>query len=187
MYPDSAPMNWRDVLEEHHLNIVISPLHDKDINPGTSEHKKAHWHVVVAFDNTKTIKQAQEISDSVNGTIPVAVKSMNGMVRYLIHKDNPEKAQYSRDDIINIGNYDIDEAFKCSIDKYNTIGLMIDYIEEHNITEFYKFMLYCKNSNQEWFKQLCDSSYVIREYIKSKRNYIKDCMYGHSVDSEEDE
>ena len=173
MYPDSAPTNWREILVDYHVNIVISPLHNNDVN-ATGEPKKPHWHVVIMFDSVKTIKQAEEISKSVNGTIPIVCQSLNGMIRYLVHKDNPEKAQYSRDDIINIGSYNIDEAFKTSIDKYNTIGAMIDYIEEHDETEFYKFMLYCKDNNQEWFRSLCDSSYVIREYIKSRRNYIKD-------------
>lgn len=185
MYPDSAPANWKEILTNYHINIVISPLHDKDINPTTGEPKKPHWHVILIFDNNKTLRQVQEIADSVNATIPIKCESVNGAIRYLTHIDNPEKAQYLKDDIINIGSFDIDNAFKRSIDKYNTISLMIDYIEEHNETEFYKFMLYCKNNNQEWFKSLCDSSYVIREYIKSRRNYLKDLRYDEYNNDEE--
>lgn len=177
MYPDSAPTNWREILENFHINIIVSPLHDKDINPTTNEPKKPHWHVVLNFDSVKTIKQVEEIANSVKGTKPIKVESINGAIRYFTHIDNPEKAQYKREDITNIGSFDIDEPFKRSIDKYNTIAAMVDYIEAHNETEFFKFFLYCKNNNQEWFKALCDSSYVIREYIKSRRNFIKDITY----------
>lgn len=173
MYPDSAPSNWKDILIDTHVNICVSPLHDKDKNP-TGEDKKPHWHVVVMFDNTKTVKQAEEISSKLNATVPIPVQSVNGMIRYLIHKDNPEKAQYNKEDITVIGFYDIDEAFKNSIDKYNTIGEMIDYIEMNNITEFFMFLKYCREEKEDWFKSLCDSSYIIREYITSKRNYLKD-------------
>lgn len=172
-YPDSAPANWREVLTEHHIDIVISPLHDKDINP-TGEPKKPHWHGALIFDGPKTQAQAQEIVNTVNGTNVIDIKSLNGNIRYFTHIDNPEKAQYNKEDIIVIGSYDIDEAFKKSIDKYNTIGEMIDYIEENNITEFFMFLKYCRDEKDDWFKSLCDSSYIIREYITSKRNYLKD-------------
>lgn len=39
VYPDSAPDNWRDILDELHIPWVESPLHDKDQNP-TGEQKK---------------------------------------------------------------------------------------------------------------------------------------------------
>lgn len=30
-YPDSAPTDWADKLSELHLQIWVSPLHDKDV------------------------------------------------------------------------------------------------------------------------------------------------------------
>ncbi|WP_225354628.1 Rep family protein, partial [Ligilactobacillus murinus] len=46
VYPESAPENWRDLLDEYHVPWVESPLHDKDINPDGTV-KKAHWHVIL--------------------------------------------------------------------------------------------------------------------------------------------
>lgn len=173
-YPDSAPKNWKDILIEHHTDIVISPLHDRDVNP-TGEPKKPHWHCAIIFEGPKTRAQAQEVADSVNGVNVQYIKSLNGDIRYFTHIDNPEKAQYDRADIINIGAFDVDECFKRSIDKYNTISEMLDYIETNNITEFFIFLKYCREEKFDtWFKQLCDNSFIIREYITSKRNYLKD-------------
>lgn len=39
VYPDSAPENWRDILDGQHICWVESPLHDQDVNPGTGEVK----------------------------------------------------------------------------------------------------------------------------------------------------
>ena len=176
MYPDSAPANWNDILNDEHINIVISPLHDKDINPGTEEYKKPHWHVVLIFDSLKSYGQAEEISKKVNGTSPIICQSLNGMIRYLIHKDNPEKAQYKKEDIVNIGSYDLEEAFKNSIDKYLMIKEMIQFIKDNNITEYIDFMEYCANNKfDDWFRLLCDNcSFVIQGVITSNRNKLKD-------------
>ena len=32
VYPDSAPDNWRTILDDFHIEWIESPLHDNDIN-----------------------------------------------------------------------------------------------------------------------------------------------------------
>lgn len=39
LYPESAPENWKDILQETGLSCCVSPLHDKDTNP-TGEAKR---------------------------------------------------------------------------------------------------------------------------------------------------
>ena len=41
VYPESAPENWKSILENEIVPALISPLHDKDIN-ADGEKKKAH-------------------------------------------------------------------------------------------------------------------------------------------------
>ena len=53
VYPDSAPENWRDLLDDQHIAWVESPLHDKDINPTTGEVKKAHYHIAFSFEGLR--------------------------------------------------------------------------------------------------------------------------------------
>ena len=31
VYPESAPTDWLDKLEEEHIQALVSPIHDKDI------------------------------------------------------------------------------------------------------------------------------------------------------------
>ena len=188
-YPDSVPENWKAILEDLHINVIISPLHDKDINPGTEEYKKPHWHVVLIFESLKSFSQAEEVAKSVNGTSPIICQSTNGMIRYLIHIDNPEKAQYSKDDIVKIGSFDVEDAFKNSVDKYLAIRDMIQFIKDNEITEYIDFMDYCSmNKFDDWFRLLCDNcSFVIQGVITSNRNKIKESKENGSYYKEDEE
>lgn len=188
MYPDSMPKNWRDILTDFHITIIISPLHDKDINPDGTP-KKPHYHVLLIFDTVKTKKQAEEISSSVNGTNCIMCQSVNGMIRYTIHKDNPEKAQYDRKDIDVIGSYDVDEAFKNSIDRYIMIKEMIEYIKNNNVTEYIDFMEFCANNKfEDWFKLLCDNcSFVIQGAITSNRHKLKEIAFNGKLYNDDEE
>ena len=95
VYPESAPKNWREILDETHMRWVESPLHDKDFNPdGTF--KKPHWHVMLSADGPITLKAVEKIIEPLNVPAPQKVGSGRGMIRYFIHLDNPEKYQYSR-------------------------------------------------------------------------------------------
>lgn len=40
IYPESAPENWRTLLDEMGEKWIESPLHDKDVNETTNEIKK---------------------------------------------------------------------------------------------------------------------------------------------------
>lgn len=172
VYPDSAPENWRDILDELHVQWAESPLHDKDSDPGTGERKKAHWHVLLNFDSVKTIDQVKDLIKPLNCTIPIAVNSVKGMVRYFAHLDNPDKFQYPVDQIVGHGGIDISDLLRISASaRYAMVNMMIDYVVENSITEFYELMDYARSERYEdWFPLLCDNSaYIVEKYIKSNR------------------
>ena len=108
VYPDSVNENWLFLLDSLHIPICVSPLHDKDFNP-TGEPKKPHYHVVLDFgQNKKSWDQVKSICDLVGGVLAPMddegnceskVPNKRTMTRYLLHLDNPDKAQYSIDDI----------------------------------------------------------------------------------------
>ena len=76
MYPESAPENYIQILNDLHIKWALSPLHDKDINPSTNEPKKAHWHGVLVFESVKSYEQVKAITDSLNATIPQKLNSL---------------------------------------------------------------------------------------------------------------
>ena len=116
VYPDSAKENWeRDLIG---MKYAISPLHNEDKNDdGTI--KKPHWHVVIYFPNKAYLKEVQELSFGLSKVKYVQpVKNICGMIRYLVHMDNPEKAQYKIKDIKTSGGFDINQYLRTSADDF---------------------------------------------------------------------
>ena len=168
VYPESAPKNWQEILSEQFVPAFISPLHDKDINP-TGEAKKPHWHVMLMFDGVKTTEQATEIFNKIGGVGCEVVQSQRGYARYLCHMDNPEKVQYSPEDVRTLCGADYTGSIGLVTDKYKAIGEMIDFCEENGIVSFSELLKYCRMERFDWFRVLCDNGTVVmKEYLKSK-------------------
>lgn len=177
VYPESAPENWRDIIDEYHVEWVESPLHDKDVN-GDGELKKPHIHVGMFFAGNKTFEQVEAITKSVNAPIPQRCHSMKALVRYFAHLDNPEKAQYSVEDIRGHGGVDVAEMLRpSSSERYTIIRDILAYIRENGITEFQDILDYASAEHfDDWFPLLCDNSaYVVGQYIKSCRYRYATC------------
>ena len=173
VYPDSAPSDWRDYLDSLHIEWVESPLHEFDINPGTGEIKKPHWHVLLLFGSVKTYEQVCEVIAPLNCPIPQRCFSVKGNIRYMVHMDNPDKYQYKISDIVAHGGYDIANAFKPSAsERYTIIRDMCAYVRANDICEFQDLVDYAMEEHfDDWFPLLCDScAYVVGQYIKSQRH-----------------
>lgn len=137
IYPESLPGNYEDIILNTGLPMAISPLHDKDLDP-TGEVKKPHYHVIVYYENATTFNNVkQNVTDKLNGTIPIKLESMRGMYRYHIHIDNPEKYQYDDRDRKFYNGFDIDMAQKLTKTEINKIIRVInDLIRTTNIFEY---------------------------------------------------
>ena len=172
IYPDSAPKNWKELLDDQHIAWACSPLHEFDTN-ATGEVKKAHWHIVLSFDGKESYEQICDILAPLNAPIPQRCHDLRGMVRYFAHLDNPEKHQYNVAEIEPHGGLDIAIALQPSAsERYALIGEMVDFVKAERITEFKDLMDYAlANRREDWFPLLCDScSFVMQQYIKSQRH-----------------
>lgn len=180
VYPESAPVDWQQILAEQFIPAFISPLHDKDENPG-GEKKKEHYHVILMFDGVKTTDQAKEIFNLIGGVGCEAVKSIRGYARYLCHLDNPEKVQYDLEQVRCLCGADYVSVCSLVIDKYKAIEEIMDYIDQAGIYSYQELMQYCRRERRDWFRVLCDNgTYVIMEYLKSAKwtykNPLTDCI-----------
>lgn len=167
-----APSNWRDILDEEHIQWIESPLHDKDKN-ADGEPKKAHIHILMLFDGHKSFDQVKVLTDKLNAPIPQKCASARGLVRYMAHLDNPEKVQYSQGDIIGHGGADLAEYLKpTSSSRYLLIKEMMDYVRENKIIEMEDLLTYASAERfDDWFPLLCDNSaYIMGAFIKSRRH-----------------
>lgn len=172
LYEDSAPDNWRDILDDLHIEWIESPWHDKDVNADGSP-KKKHKHIELLFGGVKSYEQVKEVTDKLNSPIPQRCHNVKAMVRYMAHLDNPEKAQYSVSDIKAHGGVDLAELLRpSSSERYTLLREMIDYVRSAGVTEFQDLVDYASSEHfDDWFPLLCDnSSYFIGQYIKSQRH-----------------
>lgn len=171
LYPESAPENWREYMDELQIEWVESPLHDSDVN-ANGEVKKPHWHLLLMFGGVKTYEQVCEVIAPLNCPIPQKCLSAKGSVRYMAHLDNPEKFQYQVSDIKSHGGVDIAELLRpSSSERYALIREMCEFVRDNDIIEFQDLMDYAMSDKFDtWFPLLCDNSaYVIGQYIKSQR------------------
>ena len=151
VYPESAPENWRSILDETHLRWIESPLHDKDTNPD-GEIKKAHYHIMLSFDGPTTKGSAEKILKQLNTPDIKKVGSARGLVRYMIHMDNPEKYQYERSEIIGHNGVDIEEYFKMTAsNRLSAMKEIMTYIYDNKIDNYADFISVCIEESDDWF------------------------------------
>lgn len=151
VYPESAPENWREILDETRMRWIESPLHDRDINPDGTP-KKTHWHVMLSADGPITLKAINKIIEPLNTPAPQKVGSGRGMIRYFIHLDNPEKAQYSKDELVGHCGADVDSYFELT--KTSKMAVMKDivtFIYDNEIDNYADFLMICINHSDDWF------------------------------------
>ena len=178
LYPESAVENWRDKLDELHIEWVESPLHDKDLN-ADNQPKKPHWHILLMFDGMKSYEQILEICESIGATIPQRVHSTKGLVRYMAHLDNPDKVQYDIAKIIGHGGADVAQLLKPTTSaRYTLIKEMSDFVRVHDISYFDELLYYAMDERfDDWFPLLCDNSaFIMSAVIKAAHQRNKDLM-----------
>lgn len=168
LYPESAPDNWRELLQEQFVPAFVSPLHCQDLNPD-GEIKKPHYHIMIMFDSVKTIEQAQEVFTSIGAIHCQAVKSLRGQARYFCHLDNPEKAQYSIEDVTCFCGADYRNVIELQSDARATLKEIQYFIMSNNITSFGSLADYALENREDWFIVISEKySYYLDKYIKSK-------------------
>lgn len=107
---------------------VVGAYHDRDITD-EGEPKKPHYHILIKFDNACTIGSVEKILPNHESNLMRSVKSFRGACRYLIHLDNPDKAQYQKESLV--GNIKIAERYLQSEDiEAESVRKILTFIED---------------------------------------------------------
>lgn len=188
-YPDSAPPDWDEYLSQLNMKIWVSPLHDKDVWTAADEKKdakhkantpkKAHYHLIAQYEVQVDRPTFLDDFKDLNGPANVkAVKSLVSMVRYLVHADDPGKAQYDKTNVKVFGGADRDLVDQLGThERHEALRAMRQFIRDNQIVDFCDFVDYCDDFDVEWAHLLDDnSSYVIEKYIKSLRYKLRDAQ-----------
>lgn len=174
VYPDSenTPENWMGILQDMHVPCFISPFHDQDVDE-SGKPKKAHYHVMFMFDSVKTKEQAIELISQIGGVGCEIVKTRRGHARYLCHLDDYNKAQYSKDNVIQFGGADYEEVISLVSDKYATLKEIICFIKENGVTNIFELIEYAEAENlSDWWRMCMDKPYIINIYVTSSKDRL---------------
>lgn len=174
LWPDSAPSNWYDILQESGLLFAISPLHDSDLNPDNSL-KKPHYHIIMVFDGPTTFNNALNVAKRVNANTVQPLEQIRGYYRYFTHKDNPEKYQYSDNDITTINGFNINNYIELTYTEVNKLLLEIQYlIREKHILEYSDLLDFLDlNGLKEMWDVAIHHTLLLDKYISSRRYKTK--------------
>lgn len=185
-YPNTMPDNWRDIASKSGYEM-LAIFHDRDVTE-EGELKEPHWHVAVRLSHAGTLEDAKE------ALLQLGVKepsiqwrdSWRGVARYLCHMDDPNKAQYCPDVVLEFGGADYLSAISRQKDKYRVVAAMQDWVVENDCVSFAELMDYARDNDMEWFMALCDNcSIVMREYVKSRRYDKKDAEEGRRTEAQQ--
>lgn len=194
-WADSAPEGWLDRLGASHVQMLVSPLHDKDLafsDDGGQELKKPHWHVLAMFDQPASEKQAQELFNSAgicfkrDGTPapPEMVKSVKGYSRYLVHMDDHDKYRYEEREVMELCGATWRAV---ALDPSEEIELMLGEIEDFVFREGYDsyslLLRYAREHRPDWSPVLRKRTIHVKGFVQSYAHDVTCGLVAPPIDS----
>lgn len=178
VYEDSVAPDYMDFLRGLHVQMLLSPWHDKDLNPDGTP-KKKHRHIVVIFETVNPKWKFAEIFDAIGAVYSdreMEVASLRGMARYLCHLDNPEKHTYSTADVECLGGADYDALIERKADDKRVLREMMQYAREHKVDDWATFVEHCMDKNLDWYDFICTGKNVgcVRYYVLGRGQRERD-------------
>lgn len=194
VYPgDSLPEGYIDIIKGWHVPVLLSPVHDADKNADDTE-KKKHIHLMIDFGSgqNKSFEQVHNLTSQLNGTVPIIVNNRSAMVRYFVHKDNPEKHQYDVNDLQVFSGFEFQAAFENYTNELQLYKFIEDTIFDNVIYNYAVLCRYMVAHGYQYeynflrkhtlhFKALLDGQYQLiqqgRQIVTDTRSDINDYVY----------
>ncbi len=114
-YPESAPKNWKEIIENWGVPALVSPLHDKDTDEN-GELKKPHYHVLLTYDGGRTQEEIIGLCKMLGVSYAIGnyneedkygeSRSRKRDERYWCHLDSPNKYRYDPADLLCLNGYE---------------------------------------------------------------------------------
>jgi len=184
LYDDSAAPDAIDQLKDLHIEVLISPVHDQDVD-GSGNPKKPHRHVLLMFPSPVPASTAKTIWDGINA-VPEqdnhgnmrAVQNIQGYARYLVHMDDHEKHRYNEDDVTALGGASWHAVALSAEDETDRILIEIEqFVDEHEIRSYIRLLRYARTFRPDWLRTIRRNSHHIVSAIKAISWEIKEETY----------
>lgn len=166
LYPeDKTHVAALDLIKKTYDYLCV--LHDRDVDDDGNL-KKPHWHVLVTGFNSPTWSSSVCSTLGLSENCIQKVHSFKNAMRYLIHKDNADKAQYSVDSVEgNIIDKFLDSVGE-GITELKAVGAIFEFLESSREPISYR----------DLFKFVLDND--LYGYYRSSYQIIKDLLYQHN-------
>lgn len=174
VYVESAPDNFRDIIERWHIPALLSPVHNMD-KKDDGELKKEHYHLMVWFEGKKSKDQVIDLFREVGGVGCEKVSSKIGMARYLCHLDNKDKASYNPEDVIEFCGADYYFLITSEVDRLSVLKEMENWVDNNDILYYNILSKYARDNRPDWYRVLTKSATIhMTQYLKSRSYQIKE-------------
>ena len=159
LYPESADdVKVKDDIIKNYDYAYI--LHDLDTDEN-GELKKAHWHIVLRFKDTRSINVLSEELDIPSHRLEYC-RNLKGAIRYLTHIDDPDKYQYKVESVKS--NFVLSNYFKSNVDEDVQAQAIIDYILVNGIRSMPELTKWCLQNG--YFTTLRRGSFLYAAVLK---------------------
>ena len=166
LYPDDEThVKALDIIKQSYQYVYI--LHDKDLN-ADGELKKPHWHVLIKGFNSAVWSSSICEQLGIGENCIEKVRNFQSALRYLIHKDDLDKAQYSVDDVQGNLKAEFEKAVGEGMTEEKAISIIFDFLESSDEQISYRDM----------FKFVLDNG--LYGYYRQSYGVIKDLLYQHN-------
>lgn len=195
-YPENMIENWRDQISDVIQLAGAYCVHDKDLLKDDDEQRKVHVHIMIAFHNTTTYKNALTTFQRLSSAGRICCNKCEQIIsvkyayNYLIHDTDKcrtdGKHLYDASERILFNNFDIGAYEQLSVEEQEEIfDEICDYIENNSITNFvdldrvfrkrenkaYKHVL---KGHTRYFVELCKGAYNKRLDYEKRQLYTSE-------------
>lgn len=133
--------------------------------------KKPHYHVIISFGRQK--KSREQVLEIVHRFQPklnyvLPLDSMSGYTKYLIHKCDKDKAQYSPNDVETYGGFNRAPLFMSTdgLERQGDLKRVLGWCSKYGIVTLPELFEVLDNLDEPAvFDAVCEKSYLIRGYL----------------------
>ena len=174
IWPENLPSDIWQKCDEANIKLLISPLHDKDIN-SDGDFKKPHYHAVSIFPGKKTIEGAKEIVLNLFGLAVNTVfvcDDLGSTVRYFFHLDSPNKFPYPINGYKEFGGADLMESLHTQSDLKKFDLQIYDLINQYDIRYYDDLCEYVNYVNSEWKSAIENRTIHWTAFLKARTDKL---------------
>ncbi len=175
LYTESCVTDIESALLALKVPCALSPLHDRDICDETGKLKKPHYHLLLHYTSLKSQRQIKEDLEPLRAVGAERVRELGAYARYLIHADDPDKAQYDIQNLRVFNGFDISKYFEeTKIGTDAGFAELVKIALEQGYTEYCSLVTYSLECDIEILSSCRKSAYALTSFLRSRSFQLRD-------------